>query len=60
MLDPDFLTELQRSPDTILAAYELSEQERATVLEALARLATTPPTQRGHALGNALIRRVAT
>ena len=60
MIDPDFLTALQRSPDVILAAYELNEQERATVREALARLASTPPNQRGPALSNALIRRVAT
>lgn len=60
MIDPDFLTELQRSPDAVLAEYELNEQERATICEALARLAATPPNQRGPALSNALIRRVAT
>lgn len=60
MIDPDFLTELQRSPDAILAAYDLNEHERATIREALTRLATTPPNQRGPALSNALIRRVAT
>ena len=60
MIDPDFLTELQRSPDAVLAEYELSDQERATIREALARLAAAPPNQRGPAFSNALIRRVAT
>jgi len=60
MIDPDFLAALQRAPDAILAEYELSELERATIREALTRLAKTPPNQRGPALSNALIRRVAT
>ena len=37
MIDPDFLAELQKSPDEILAQYELDETERRTVLGALAR-----------------------
>ena len=60
MIDPEFLADLQRAPETILAQYELSEDERATVLAALERLAKTPSAQRAHALRTALIRRVAT
>jgi hypothetical protein len=60
MIDADFLAELQRTPDTILARYELNDDERATVLSALARLAATPVGQRGQILSTALIRRVAT
>ena len=60
MIDPEFLADLQRSPETILAKYELNDDERATVLSALARLAKTPADQRAHALRTALIRRVAT
>lgn len=60
MIDPDFLLDLQRSPDAVLAEYELSDHERTTVHEALARLAKTPSGQRGPALREALIRRVAT
>jgi len=60
MIDPEFLADLQRAPETILAQYELSEAERATVLAALERLARTPAGQRAHALRTALIRRVAT
>jgi hypothetical protein len=60
MIDPDFLVELQSSPDTLLAQYELNEDERATILQALARLAKTPARQRRHEFQNALIRRVST
>jgi hypothetical protein len=60
MIDPDFLAELQRSPETTLAQFELSADERATVLRALARLAQAPAHQRAEAFQSALIRRVAT
>jgi hypothetical protein len=60
MIDPDFLADLQRAPEPILAQYELNDDERVTVLNALARLAKTPAHQRAHALRTALIRRVAT
>ena len=60
MIDPDFLADLQRAPDAVLAQYELTDTERTTVYQALERLAKTPSNQRTHALRNALIRRVAT
>jgi hypothetical protein len=60
MIDPDFLVDLQRSPTTLLAQYELSDDERATILQALARLVATPAGQRRHEFRNALLRRVAT
>ncbi len=60
MTDPEFLVDLQRSPQTVLAQYELAEDERAAVLKALARLADAPASQRGPALHAALLRRVAT
>ncbi|PYM36828.1 MAG: hypothetical protein DME15_02655 [Candidatus Rokuibacteriota bacterium] len=60
MIDPDFLVELQSSPATLLAEYELNDDERATILQALARLAKTPARQRRHEFQNALIRRVST
>ena len=60
MIDPDFLADLQRSPESILAQYELSAEERTTVLRALDRLAHAPAGQRAQAFQSALIRRVAT
>jgi hypothetical protein len=60
MIDPDFLADLQRAPEPILAEYELSEDERATVLSALSRLGHASVNQRASAFRTALIRRVAT
>lgn len=60
MIDPEFLADLQRSPETVLAQFELNDDERATVLSALVRLAKTPAHQRVHALRTALLKRVAT
>ncbi len=60
MIDPDFLVELQRAPEELLAQYELNDDERATILQALTRLTETPAGQRHHEFRNALIRRVST
>jgi hypothetical protein len=60
MIDPDFLADLQRAPDAVLSQFQLSDDERSTVQQALERLARTPASQRAHALRTALIRRVAT
>jgi hypothetical protein len=61
MIDPDFLADLQRAPETVLAQYELNDDERRTVLGALARLAKAPAgEERAQAFRSALIRRVAT
>lgn len=60
MIDPEFLAELQQTPEAVLAGYELSDDERTAVLGALGRLATAPAGQRAVALRNALLKRVAT
>ena len=60
MIDPDFLADLQRAPETVLAQFELNDDERRTVLGALARLANAPAGQRAQEFRSALIRRVAT
>jgi hypothetical protein len=60
MIDPEFLAELQRAPEPLLAEYELSDAERATVEQALIRLAKTPSSERRYAFHSSLISRVAT
>jgi hypothetical protein len=60
MIDPEFLAELQREPDPLLAQYELSDAERATIQQALARLAETPASERRHRFRSAFLSRVAT
>lgn len=60
MIDPEFLAELQREPEPLLAQYELSDAERATVRQALVRLTMTPASERRRQFQSSLIRRVAT
>jgi hypothetical protein len=60
MIDPEFLAELQRAPEPLLAQYELSDAERAIVEQALGRLARTPASERRRQFRNTLISRVAT
>lgn len=60
MIDPEFLAEIQRTPDSVLGQYELSDEERAAVRQALERLGDTPPGRRAHALRTVLLKRVAT
>lgn len=60
MVDPEFLAELQRAPDTVLARFELSEEERTAVRTAVSRLIERPSHERALALRAALLRRVAT
>lgn len=59
MIDQDFLEELRRAPDAVLAGYELSAAERAAVCHALAGLGGAP-ARHAHEFRNALLRRVAT
>ena len=60
MIDPDFLGELVRAPDTVLADYRLSREERTSVLQAIAKLSLTPQSQRARAFQTALVKRWAT
>ena len=60
MVDPEFLAEIQRAPDTVLRQYELTDDELTAVRQALERLNDTPPGRRAHALRTVLLKRVAT
>jgi hypothetical protein len=60
MVDPDFVTELQRMPESVLSRYELSDDERQAIMTALVRLTRTPPRQAEQELRAALLRRLAT
>lgn len=59
MIDRDFLADLLRTPEAVLDQYRLSEEERAAVLEALAKLGNTPGRQRRQAFQMALLKRWA-
>lgn len=60
MIDPDFMADLQRSPDTVLAQFQLNADECKAVRRALLHLAKTPAHNHARELHTALIRRVAT
>ena len=60
MIDPEFVAELQRSPDVVLAQFQLTDDERTAVRQALLHLAQAPSPERAGEFRSALIRRVAT
>jgi hypothetical protein len=60
MIDPEFLLELRRSPDVVLARFVLSEEEAALVRRAVERLDRSPSPQQIDELKSALLRRVST
>jgi hypothetical protein len=60
MVDPEFVAEVLRTPDAILGAYELTDEERVAVRQALDRLGDTPPNRRANALRTVLLKRVST
>lgn len=60
MIDPDFLQALVRDPHGVLAEYQLSAEERTSVLQAIAKLMVTPQSQRARTFQTALVKRWAT
>lgn len=60
MIDPEFLQVLVGDPSAVLGDYQLSAEERALVLQAIAKLAHAPRAQRAQVLRTALVKRWAT
>jgi len=60
MIDREFLGELVRDPDVVLADYELTTEERAVIILALGRSAHVSPQERAHALQSVMLKRWAT
>jgi hypothetical protein len=60
MIDQEFLGDLQRAPDSILAQYDLNEDECRAIREAILKLSDAPSAERALVLRTALLRRVAT
>ena len=60
MIDREFLAQLAREPDVILAGYELTAEERAVIMQALGRGAHVSEEERAHALESAMLKRWAT
>jgi hypothetical protein len=60
MIDPEFLDQLRKAPETVLQGYELSAEERTVVARALTRLAKATTPQQIDELKIDLLRRVST
>ena len=60
MIDPEFLDALVCAPESTLAEYELDDNERAALLQAVKHLGSTPSTRRAGAFRSAMVRRLAT
>jgi hypothetical protein len=60
MIDREFLAELVRDPDVVLADYELTAEERAIIMQALGRGAHVSAQERAHALRSVMLKRWAT
>jgi hypothetical protein len=60
MIDREFLTDLVRDPDSVLAGYELTAEERSAILLALGRGAHGTEAERAHALELVMLKRWAT
>jgi hypothetical protein len=60
MIDKEFLAELVRDADVVLARYELEAEERSAVMKAVARTGTTTEAERARALQAVMMKRWAT
>jgi hypothetical protein len=60
MIDADFLDQLRKAPETVLAGYELSAEEKVLVTKALSRLSHATTPQQIDELKIDLLRRVST
>jgi hypothetical protein len=60
MIDRDFLADLVRDPDAVLAGYELTAEERSVILLAVGRGDHGTEQEREHALELVMLKRWAT
>ena len=60
MVDEDFLAELVRDPDVVLAGYDLTPEERGVIMQALGHGAHVSEQERADALQNVMLKRWAT
>lgn len=60
MIDKDFLTDLVSDPATVLGGYDLEAEERAAIMQAVARSGKQSERERVQALQVAMMKRWAT
>ena len=60
MIDKEFLAELVHDPVRVLAAFDLTADERATIMQALGSTSLVTDRERARALQNVMLKRWAT
>jgi len=60
MIDREFLADLVRDPALVLAEYDLEADERAAIMQAVARTGTRSESERARDLQVAMMKRWAT
>ena len=60
MTDKEFLAELLRDPQSVLAEYELTSEERSAIMQAVGRSGNVSDGERARALQNVMMMRWAT
>jgi hypothetical protein len=60
MIDKEFLAELVREPVRVLAAFDLTADERAAIMHALGSTSHVSDGERARALQNVMLKRWAT
>jgi hypothetical protein len=60
MIDKDFLADLVRDPAGVLAAFDLTPDERSAIMHALGSTSHVSDRERARALQNVMLKRWAT
>lgn len=60
MIDREFLADLVRDPAKVLAAFELTSDERAAIMHALGSTSHVSDRERARAIQNVMLKRWAT
>jgi hypothetical protein len=60
MIEKEFLSELVRDPETVLAGFDLDSEERSALMQAVARTGNGSTAERARAFQSILMKRWAT
>jgi hypothetical protein len=60
MIEKEFLTELVRDPETVLAGFDLDPEDRSALMQAVARSGSGSAAERAQAFQSILMKRWAT
>jgi len=60
MIEKEFLSELVRDPETVLAGFDLDPEERSALMQAVNRTGSGSPVERARVFQSILMKRWAT